>query len=59
MIITIIIAIVKVIITIIIIIIIIVKRWTDAEWPKQWYLNRGGALDMNVEAAWDRGRISS
>jgi len=31
------------------------KRWTDAEWPKQWYLNRGGALDMNVEAAWDRG----
>ena len=54
MIITIIIAIVKVII-----IIISVKRWTDAEWPKQWYLNRGGALDMNVEAAWDRGRISS
>ena len=32
------------------------KRWTDAEWPKQWYLNRGGALDMNVEAAWDKGR---
>jgi len=31
------------------------KRWTDAEWPKQWYLNRGNALDMNVEAAWDRG----
>ena len=31
------------------------KRWTDAEWPKQWYLNRGGALDMNVEAAWDKG----
>merc|ERR1719260_229839 len=31
------------------------KRWTDAEWPKQWYLNRGGALDMNVEAAWDAG----
>ena len=58
MIITIIIAIVKVITTIIIII-ISVKRWTDAEWPKQWYLNRGGALDMNVEAAWDRGRISS
>ena len=53
MIITIIIAIVKVIV------IISVKRWTDAEWPKQWYLNRGGALDMNVEAAWDRGRISS
>ena len=60
MIITIIIAIVKVIVIIIIIIIIIsVKRWTDAEWPKQWYLNRGGALDMNVESAWDRGRISS
>ena len=57
MIITIIIAIVKVIV--IVIIIISVKRWTDAEWPKQWYLNRGGALDMNVEAAWDRGRISS
>ena len=32
-----------------------IKRWTDAEWPKQWYLNRGGALDMNVEAAWDKG----
>jgi len=31
------------------------NRWTDAEWPKQWYLNRGGALDMNVEAAWDKG----
>jgi len=31
------------------------KRWTDAEWPQQWYLNRGGALDMNVEAAWDKG----
>ena len=31
------------------------QRWTDKEWPRQWYLNRGGQLDMNVEAAWDRG----
>ena len=39
--------------------IILMKRWTDAEWPQQWYLNRGGALDMNVEAAWDKGGSSS
>lgn len=31
------------------------KRWTDQEWPRQWYLNRGGQLDMNVEEAWDLG----
>ena len=36
---------------------IFMKRWTDAEWPQQWYLNRGGALDMNVEAAWDKGGL--
>ena len=32
-----------------------VKRFSDKEWPRQWYLNRGGDLDMNVEAAWDMG----
>jgi len=32
-----------------------VERFSDKEWPKQWYLNRGGQLDMNVEAAWDKG----
>jgi hypothetical protein len=31
-------------------------RFTDKEWPRQWYLNRGGDLDMNVEEAWDMGR---
>jgi len=31
------------------------ERWTDQEWPRQWYLNRGGKLDMNVEEAWDLG----
>eukprot|EP00092_Neocalanus_flemingeri_P010643 GFUD01011465.1.p1 GENE.GFUD01011465.1~~GFUD01011465.1.p1 ORF type:complete len:777 (+),score=122.67 GFUD01011465.1:174-2504(+) len=30
-------------------------RFTDKEWPRQWYLNRGGNLDMNVEEAWDMG----
>jgi len=30
-------------------------RFTDKEWPRQWYLNRGGDLDMNVEEAWDLG----
>ena len=30
-------------------------RFTDKEWPRQWYLNRGGGLDMNVEEAWDMG----
>lgn len=30
-------------------------RFTDKEWPRQWYLNRGGDLDMNVEEAWDMG----
>ena len=33
----------------------IVKRFSDKEWPRQWYLNRGGDLDMNVEEAWDLG----
>ncbi len=32
-------------------------RFTDKEWPRQWYLNRGGDLDMNVEEAWDMGRF--
>jgi len=32
-----------------------VARFTDKEWPRQWYLNRGSPLDMNVEAAWDLG----
>merc|ERR1719242_2487926 len=32
-----------------------VKSFSDKEWPRQWYLNRGGDLDMNVEAAWDMG----
>jgi len=31
------------------------ERFTDKEWPRQWYLNRGGNLDMNVEEAWDMG----
>jgi len=31
------------------------ERFSDKEWPRQWYLNRGGGLDMNVEEAWDRG----
>ncbi|XP_023327170.1 furin-like protease kpc-1 isoform X3 [Eurytemora carolleeae] len=31
------------------------KRFSDKEWPSQWYLNRGGELDMNVEEAWDLG----
>jgi len=30
-------------------------RFTDKEWPRQWYLNRGGDIDMNVEEAWDLG----
>jgi hypothetical protein len=34
-------------------------RFTDKEWPRQWYLNRGGDLDMNVEEAWDMGRPGS
>ena len=31
------------------------ERFSDKEWPRQWYLNRGGGLDMNVEEAWDLG----
>ncbi|KAK3877496.1 hypothetical protein Pcinc_017822, partial [Petrolisthes cinctipes] len=27
----------------------------DPKWPQMWYLNRGGSLDMNVEAAWAEG----
>jgi len=34
-------------------------RFTDKEWPRQWYLNRGGDLDMNVEEAWDMGYSGS
>jgi len=30
-------------------------RFSDKEWSRQWYLNRGGGLDMNVEEAWDLG----
>lgn len=29
------------------------KRFNDAKWSQMWYLNRGGGLDMNVEAVWD------
>ena len=29
--------------------------FTDPLWPEMWYLNRGGDLDMNVEAAWAQG----
>ena len=31
------------------------EKFNDKEWPRQWYLNRGGGLDMNVEEAWDLG----
>jgi len=31
------------------------ERFTDKEWPRQWYLNRGNHRDMNVEEAWDLG----
>jgi len=31
------------------------SRFTDKEWPRQWYLNRGGDIDMNVEEAWNMG----
>ena len=34
---------------------LLLSRWTDKSWPQQWYLNRGGRLDMNVEEAWDLG----
>ncbi|XP_069960636.1 furin-like protease 1, isoforms 1/1-X/2 isoform X3 [Cherax quadricarinatus] len=27
----------------------------DPKWPQMWYLNRGGSLDMNVQAAWAEG----
>jgi len=30
-------------------------RFSDKNWGIQWYLNRGGGLDMNVEEAWDLG----
>lgn len=30
-------------------------RLNDAKWPLMWYLNRGGSLDMNVQAAWAAG----
>jgi len=30
-------------------------RFTDKEWPRQWYINRGNQLDMNVQEAWDLG----
>ena len=32
-------------------------RFSDKEWKRQWYLNRKGGLDMNVEEAWDLGKI--
>ena len=28
---------------------------TDKMWPKMWFINRGGDLDMNVEDAWAQG----
>ena len=31
------------------------ERFNDKEWPRQWYLNRGSELDMNVEEAWNLG----
>jgi len=31
------------------------ERFNDKEWPRQWYLNRGGELDMNVQEAWNMG----
>lgn len=27
----------------------------DPYWHNMWYLNRGGGLDMNVQAAWKEG----
>ncbi|XP_043235224.1 furin-like protease 1 [Amphibalanus amphitrite] len=27
----------------------------DPSWPRMWYLNRGGGLDMNVQGAWSQG----
>jgi len=35
-----------------------VKRdvaFSDPKWPRMWYLNRGGGLDMNVQPAWQKG----
>ncbi|CAG0891106.1 unnamed protein product, partial [Darwinula stevensoni] len=29
--------------------------FNDPHWPDMWYLNRGGGLDMNVQAAWADG----
>lgn len=31
------------------------KTFIDPQWPKMWYLNRGGSRDMNVQEAWARG----
>ncbi|XP_022662983.1 furin-like protease 1, isoforms 1/1-X/2 isoform X4 [Varroa destructor] len=33
-------------------------RMNDPKWPLQWYLNRGGGLDMNVERAWAEFNVS-